>query len=887
MSKEQTADNRQMRKAEDFNSSHSTCSSTHSLGQNAISSIVAHYSQAIHWKTLDVDGAPYFDSLLGKPANEQPTHFLKHCLDELLKCCEDAEKGPPKKHMIVGADLIYSYFVHVRSCCFQIKGHDGSEINCSTSKIYVEKNAHVILIHYERFLRGFVQSMKTESSMRSAKLSIDADSTSNRSIEWIESINSVIHLVQIAIKSLFHDIIHLTCIENVKYRNKDSPQGKETCDFIHIVKNWILPILMRVLQHAIEFLLDVIKMSSNHIFIKSKNQSFSTAAKKCIQSLQSCLSYGAIVASTFSSDYKGVSKIDQDVTTSIKSSDLSMFEILPDKWKEKYTLRHLLDKCAYSPYKVTTPTNKNENNSSNHDHFSILAHELASITNSTEENISDTFMDVLNDIIIDFDKSPSSKLELSWLDHTNGIAFRTGRSLLQQLDSFAIRLTKLMNEQNDNLDLTTMTAFERVLQATNLSQTIELIRANFFGRLDQSLPLKDDDESQYDSFVKKMKGHTDKLAFNGISKSFKEESEDKMYNKLYQIEPSKNVLLGSNTNQKGFIKQRDEIEFDEPKPFIRVKARVCSSIRLLASIKAQVWSQSLPIIYSLIDCNDHSLQSLGGALFLHLLNQSTPTSFLNASSADAINCQFESAVHILSSSIRSNDDAVSLAVLTSVRSYLFSITQRSTKPQIGVLRRVAISETMSLVKKRSYCGPSGEPKLVASILANLIDIHYLLEQVAMQENADGMEIGRLGLSTLLPLIRWDSTSIIGRRTQFVAIVCLNSLIISAYPIMEKHGGKIMSELVYCIGRTIRDSKISSKVQERGIQGSQSDHISRALITVAFYLASLTLIICGVRANDVLRQLEEGHYTVELVETCKLIRKECSNILWYENEIRAK
>ncbi len=886
MSEEQTVDmsNHQRGKAEDFNSSHN--SSKRNLGQNAINSIITHYSQEIHWATLDVDGAPYFDSLLGKPANEQLTQFLKHCLDEQLKCCEDAEMGPPKKSIYVGADLIYSYFVHVRSCCFQIKGHNGSEMNDSTSKIYVEKNAHVILIHYERFLRGFIQSMKTESSMKSAKRSIDDDITSNRSIEWIESINSAIHLVQIAIKSLFHDIIHLTCIEKVKYRNKDTPKGKETCDFMHIVKNWILPTLTRVLQHAIDFLHDVIKISSNHIFINSKNQSFSTAAKKCIQSLQSCLSYGAIIASTFSSDYKGESKIDQDVTKSIISSDLSMFEILPDSWKKKYTLRHLLDTCAYSPNKVIPPTNKNDNYS-NHDHFSTLAHELASITNSNEENISDTFMDVLDDIILDFDESSSSKLELSWLDHTNGIAFRTGRSLLHQLDLFAIELTRSMNEQNDNLDITTFTAFERVLQATNLSQTIELIRANFFGRIDQSLSLKDDDESQYDSFAKKIKGHTDKLAFNGISTSFKEESEDQMYNTMHQIEPSKNILLGRSTNQKDCIKQRNPIEFDEPKPFIRVKARVCSSIRLLASIKVQVWSHSLPIIYSLIDCNDNSLQSLGGALFLHLLKQSAPSSFLNASSAEAIDCEFESALHILSSSIRSNDDTVSLAILTAVRSYLFSITQRSTKPEIGTLRRVAISESMSLVKKRSYCGPSGEPKLVASILANLIDIHFLLEQVAMQENADGIETGRVGLSTLLPLIRWDSTSMIGRRTQFVAIVCLNSLILSAYPIMEKHGGKIMSELVCCIGRTIRDMKISSKLQERGIQGSQSDYISRALITVAFYLASVTLIICGVRANDVLRQLEEGQYMVELVEICKLIRKESSNILGYEGKIHAK
>jgi len=349
------------------------------------------------------------------------------------------------------------------------------------------------------------------------------------------------------------------------------------------------------------------------------------------------------------------------------------------------------------------------------------------------------------------------------------------------------------------------------------------------------------------------------------------------------------------------------IILDEDKPFHQTQARIVSSVRLLSSLKfptisTEVWMHSLPIIYSLIDSNNVSHQSIGGALFLNLLNQSTPTSFLSSSGCFSNNqtkrthalmdsiSNLESAVQILSMAIRTCEEATTLVIMCAVRRRLFEIAETSNIPQTMSLRKAAVSDTLNCVNKRSYCGPNGESELVSAITANLIDVHFLLAQISSQDNAHGIEIARLSLITLLPLIRWDSSTLVGRKIQFIALSCLNSLMMGAHPIMENHGGKIMSELVSCIGRGLRDMKISRKIQSKVYHEINNKQIndeeasySKGVITFAIHVASVALILCGKSAGDILALLENGKYLQELVDCSKLVRAGASRMLEIESK----
>jgi len=157
-----------------------------------------------------------------------------------------------------------------------------------------------------------------------------------------------------------------------------------------------------------------------------------------------------------------------------------------------------------------------------------------------------------------------------------------------------------------------------------------------------------------------------------------------------------------------------------------------------------------------------------------------------------------------------------------------------------------------------------------------------------------MEMGRLGLKTLLPLIRWDSKARGSRRIQCASIACLISLMMGAYPIMERHGGKIMSELLACLGRAKRDLDIDERLQDRHLKrhgdvvdiGEDMEDIcaTRHLLVVAVHAASIAHVLCGKRAEEVLEKVEGGHFDPALVLWCGAIRSGSSTMYTMQNSI---
>jgi hypothetical protein len=325
------------------------------------------------------------------------------------------------------------------------------------------------------------------------------------------------------------------------------------------------------------------------------------------------------------------------------------------------------------------------------------------------------------------------------------------------------------------------------------------------------------------------------------------------------------------------------LEYTESEPFKEVPAVSVSAIRVMTAIKfpfltSDVLIDSLPVAFTLIDSYNECHQVFGAALLLNMLTESTPTCFVSLPTDEDCkintNCEtknFQNTLKVLSLSCRTCKHVLSFYLLTKAR---FKLFQMAPHKEANKLRRDAVYETFQWIQKNSYTGPGADPESLELLCVCLVTcLQPLLHELAQLPDAAAMELGRAGLIVLLPLIRWDSNNLWPRKVQVAAMECLLSLMMGAYPIMERHGGKIMSELISCVGRLQRDVVIHEKVHNAR-EDDDNDELLLAMkmtMVVAMHVASASLVLCGQRAEEVLIEIERGSYITTLVDACSLVR----------------
>ena len=870
----------------------------------------------------------------------------------------------------IQTELLQGYESMIRPKCIQIiqrqKPTSTKNILPTVSDIYIQEYTHLILIQYEILIQQF----KT-TSLPFLNYRKQHDGTRTENITFLKS---HMHEIQRMIQGLVQDILYLTSVEKVHIKHQSVKNKSGSTDMMEketnknkkqqkaerknlLIQNWILPTLLHILQHAIQ--LQQYILESYSLVLQNLHMPVVTQEEKeqytldFVKLAQVSLQYGTVAASTFCPDYHV--KVKQDAEEKqecrfIQSSNLSIFEILPKDWKEQFTIHSILKTCAYSPFELSSKTdesndgNNNHSNDANLDHnkqydywAKLCHHDWYNYHHNKQKNgmnyeVSTIPYDAFLIPSFDDDDNDSSMssntFQMKWLDHTKGIGHRAAYSLLQQLDSLSITLESLLpqkgetNAGSQSSKMKSFTVFGRILGLVEMMDMFELLHANFFGRLEHPFKIHDRNENHDDDYMSQIRGNCDTLAYNGISiiaRGGSHGSSNKI-DEIHQVRAmdklSKQKSLQRHRH-KALYKDNNHHKSDDDMAYNQIKARIVTSVRLFAALKypnvsTTAWSHALPIIYSLIDSMDASYQALGGALFLHLLNESTPTSFLNSSVTihknKAFNSHanelidtsstFEMAMHILSMILRTCDNAISLSVLYSVQRRLFEVAKTSNITKLATIRRVAVSEILTWIQQRSYCGPNGESGILSALTVALTETNILLGQIASEPNAEAIEVGRLGLCTLLPLIRWNSTSltsVTGRRIQTLSLCCLISLMMGAYPMMERHGEKIMTELLSCVGRALNDLKILHDMQDKVYQGRPSVDdgnkinekiILKLCLSVSIHASSVASILCGKQARSVLEKIENGNYMQELTDACNLIilgesmmqrREKCTNL----------
>lgn len=789
------------------------------LAKEAAKSIANHYSQEIHFSNNEAllqQLLPYFDPLHGKPLIL--TQITKHWTDKLNENTSDEDTF---FHIVSG--LIDSYDKCIREKCFSV----------SKTKNCLEPTCAIVLMQYEQLLSSYLTT------------TIDNENVNMIEIQSVRGME-ILDIMYSSVESVVLDIFSLTAVNSTSmHRNGKGNEGEkksksDPLEITALLNNVILPTLLRILQHYISVqhrLLLRRQRSQNPLELELELEPSEFEKYKYI------LTITTLAALSFYPDdifiYGDGKNKNKHGHLSLSSSSLTVSEILPNDCvrTKELSLRHIFfHKNSYPP-SILSESESSESGAGANSYLDGIF-EFVGLAKGDDSFMGENIVDL---------GCESAMLSMPWLDHTKGIGARAGRSLLQSLgtllakplESYTCKTGKEQDQYtNSIISNESESIVAKIISIIGEEYAAQAIREIFFGRH----PIFRNSE-----MIRMKFASSESIAFNGIPEVKKD---DNIALALLPQSHPNDILLRTD----------DELYSVAP-------ARIPSVVRFLGAFKfplatSTVLDHTLPIIFTLIDSTNESHQSIGASLLIHLFTESTTTSIQLKGRATSIE-------QILSIACRACNSSVPLSLLWKARCQLFEFLPNN--KDSNKFRQGALSDSFMWIHKNSY--QSENYNKVCGVL--VCSVQPLLEQLGKSPDANAIEVGRLGLTTLLPLIRWDSKNDEAKRVQIAAITCLISLVFGAHPIMPRHGGKIMSELIACFCRSQRDLEIYDKITDTSStwgHDSQENIGTKNLMLALSHAASVALIICGNRANDVIVKVEEGQFSIRTKEWCELVRR---------------
>lgn len=289
-----------------------------------------------------------------------------------------------------------------------------------------------------------------------------------------------------------------------------------------------------------------------------------------------------------------------------------------------------------------------------------------------------------------------------------------------------------------------------------------------------------------------------------------------------------------------------------PQPAYRKEpARIHAAMTLIKNIPPPsnpTLSHLLPVCYSLIDTSSRGEEwvSMGAAALVVLLERSNDKSEW---------AEFEdSLLSVLEIALKTwSGKSVTLGHVCLVCTKACNLLSHRVKE-----RRSFTLRFLELINFKLRNQSDEDGMLRGILVCGMIPI---LKQ--QSKNADAMELGRLGLEVLLPLLRWDF-GLSGRKLQVAALIAIINLMVAAYPIMPNHGGKIVCELMACWGHAHRHL-------EQDMTKDEMD-LCHTTLSLSTHAGAVALLLCGERARHMLAEISSPKYDIALVEHAARVEK---------------
>jgi hypothetical protein len=333
------------------------------------------------------------------------------------------------------------------------------------------------------------------------------------------------------------------------------------------------------------------------------------------------------------------------------------------------------------------------------------------------------------------------------------------------------------------------------------------------------------------------------------------------------------------------------------KPYLETTSRVHAAmhyILLLNDIQPEVLDEVLPIICELLDASASYHIGMGAAALIHLILLTSKTAKRQQAAQPFLNPSLDTFLFskhsgtllpVLNLACQTCREGPPLALLARAQSLLCEVASAATNSNSVFIkhRRKVTHDFLNILDKYRHKASDPDGLLWALLVGGIIPLlHQHATLTECTESVDALEVGRLGLQALLPIVRYSAGYRLEglppdklnatRKLLGPSVIATAHLLVASYPIMPRHGGKIMSELIGLLGN----------LKRQGDFVTGQDGLLASLVKDA---ARMALIICGGRADDILRQIEssEGDYEPWLGDLAREIREHADS--WKKQQER--
>ena len=184
--------------------------------------------------------------------------------------------------------------------------------------------------------------------------------------------------------------------------------------------------------------------------------------------------------------------------------------------------------------------------------------------------------------------------------------------------------------------------------------------------------------------------------------------------------------------------------------------------------------------------------------------------------------------------------------------------------------REALAHLFDAIRKQTHASlhDGSDIRIWAALVTG---INPLLNLLAELPQAASTEIGRAGLATILLLVGWPGMSLESRSIQISALCALLSLMKGAYPIVNRHGTKIMIELFALRHRLDNDSKFLNETFTTKLGQADDEVLTAVTRQLCLYTAAVALVVGGNGAEGVLNHIELENRSDAHIHRCREIR----------------
>ena len=803
---------------------------------DAVESIISHYSQSVHLDLAERDAYPE------TARTENEGHLVQHSNSRVVNHWTealhsiDANGGSADAASIVLG--LYPRMVRQKivirrtttrgTGTFQSNGDGEAEADGGTGtsheKIIVGEYGHLISRHYFELIR--------DVWTKHGQFDDDADHTCTSPLpsQTATDLDSNADAICLAIVALAVDVISLTAAPSIiptdeKNFTPSSILGAKR------IREETMPCLLKIMRLGFELL---------HRRISPSGGNFLRGAEV----LQDAVMAATIAAASFSAGNDG--DFDEE-----RIDALSLHPSLSSKLTLSRALEHTLSEPSYDEKEETARVSQFK------DCFGDVLVEDDSL---------------LSECIVDLSSRAVPEPWVRGGDHIdeNGLS-HVGKSAKELLHAILLIVQLCDNEERTN-DLPNHSALERIVCALGSQVVSDAARRHFFCR----------------SFVS-----SSTLASLEAVSSVESQiavSNDTVTESIIARNKASNQLPWPKLSSKPSASGRNKTTLlPESRAHIMIPSRLSSMLRLCISLTDGDGSRSAsskaknapntvlenfrPAVYCLVDSIDATEQAVGGATLLTMLNRFQHNDW-NSGFVDT-------ASNVVGISLKTScSDSVALSILCRARFELELMHQRlletlTVTEKAERLRKIGIV-MFEAVHKASYrSGIRGEDDMhnvsaqqAYALSALLGGAHPILSELAdlPDEIAASVELVRPGLAVLLPTIGWDMPRmrVTSRQLQLTALACLEELMVGGHPIVPRHTGKILSELLGCICRAQKDVELMGRIDRDGDCKAQIEAAS-SVACLGHYTARAAKILCGERAEAMLRQLiEDGGYNSQLI-----------------------